>query len=321
MMAKTGRPKALILYDCDDADGFFAGYAAYLAYGEQADYVGLHRGDLGAGVSGGKDLVSAIDGRDVVILDIAVSPAQLQQITKRATSLLVIDHHDSSRSACAQYPEYSIFDPTHSACILAWQRFHETKPVPRLFEYVEDRDLWKWQLPHSREISAAIRSYPWDWKHAAMMVASLGQLQYEGVAILRRIATECANIVARVERPARLWGFEMPVVNATSFISEVHEKVAEKFPRAPFTATFDVLYSGDWKWELRSRGEFDVGALATLLGGGGHKHAAGFIAPSDDPYMKESAEAVLEEFGPKNKDSGKQAEGIPEKSLEAHGLN
>ena len=42
-----------------------------------------------------------------------------------------------------------------------------------LFDYVEDADLWRWQLPHSREFDAGVPpcactelSVRWFWKHS-----------------------------------------------------------------------------------------------------------------------------------------------------------
>jgi bifunctional oligoribonuclease and PAP phosphatase NrnA len=42
---------------------------------------------------------------------------------------------------------------------------------------------------------------------------------------------------------------------------------------------------GSWRGSLRSRGTVDVGAVATLLGGGGHALAAGFTADGDPEHI------------------------------------
>ena len=50
-------------------------------------------------------------------------------------------------------------------------------PFPGMDPYLEDRDLWRWKLPASRQVSAAIASYPFDfevWNHLA------GGLEGEG---------------------------------------------------------------------------------------------------------------------------------------------
>src|SRR2546422_4504114 len=35
---------------------------------------------------------------------------------------------------------------------------------PWLLQYVQDKDLWAWKLPNSREINAGLNSYPYDFK-------------------------------------------------------------------------------------------------------------------------------------------------------------
>lgn len=39
---------------------------------------------------------------------------------------------------------------------------------------------------------------------------------------------------------------------------------------------FGEVESGKFQYSLRSRGDFDVSAIAKKFGGGGHKNAAGF---------------------------------------------
>ena len=78
----------------------------------------------------------------------------------------------------------------------------------------------------------------------------------------------------------RIAGHVVPAVNntAVSVTSDIVGKLAEEHPDAPFAAGFFVTPGGRVVYNLRSRGDFDVGALAKELGGGGHPPAAGFKA-------------------------------------------
>ena len=69
-----------------------------------------------------------------------------------------------------------------SGAVLAWEWAH-TQPVPWLLQYVQDKDLWHWQLPHSREISAALASYAFDF--AKWEQLQFETLKVEGTGILR----------------------------------------------------------------------------------------------------------------------------------------
>lgn len=60
------------------------------------------------------------------------------------------------------------FDMNKSGGRLAWEHFFPGKPSPWLVDYTEARDLWTFHLPFSKEVSAAIASYPMDfavWNH------------------------------------------------------------------------------------------------------------------------------------------------------------
>ena len=45
---------------------------------------------------------------------------------------------------------------TKSGCQLTWDYFFEDQKRPFFIDYIGDRDLWKWELPDSKEINAAI---------------------------------------------------------------------------------------------------------------------------------------------------------------------
>ena len=69
------------------------------------------------------------------------------------------------------------------------------------------------------------------------------------------------------------------MVNATAFWSEVGHKLLEEWPAMPFAASYFDRKDGQRAWSLRSRGDYDVSALAKRMGGGGHAAAAGFTEP------------------------------------------
>ena len=82
---------------------------------------------------------------------------------------MLIDHHKTAAEDLANVPGCH-FDTTRSGAVLAWQHFHPGAPVPEILLYVEDRDLWLWQLAHSREINAALGELKKDfaaWDHAS----------------------------------------------------------------------------------------------------------------------------------------------------------
>jgi hypothetical protein len=50
-----------------------------------------------------------------------------------------------------------------SGAVLSWNFFFPEKPLPRLLSYVQDQDLWRWEVPFSREFNIARETIPFDF--------------------------------------------------------------------------------------------------------------------------------------------------------------
>jgi oligoribonuclease NrnB/cAMP/cGMP phosphodiesterase (DHH superfamily) len=220
-----------------------------------------------------------VDGRIVIMLDFAYERPTMLALRARAASLVVLDHHETTARELAGLGGCR-FDPTRSAARLTWEFFFDPRVqgsltrVPWLVAYTEDRDLWRWALPHSRAVNAALSSYPRQfqvWDDLARREPE--DLVAEGQAILRY---QEQIIWPRVRHHAwtRIGGHRVPVTNATVLTSEIGEALAREHAFAAvffFTADNRVVYN------LRSSADgLDVGAIARQYGGGGHRHAAGF---------------------------------------------
>jgi hypothetical protein len=53
-----------------------------------------------------------------------------------------------------------MFDMEKSGCLLTWEWFFKNRQPPQALLAVNDRDLWKFELPWTREIFLALTSYP-----------------------------------------------------------------------------------------------------------------------------------------------------------------
>jgi oligoribonuclease NrnB/cAMP/cGMP phosphodiesterase (DHH superfamily) len=167
-----------------------------------------------------------------------------------------------------------------SGAALAWEAFHGSD-LPPLIQYVQDRDLWRFALPNSREVSAWLRSHTLDfvlWNFLAEKLRTkFDVVVAEGSAILRMQSQMVAQMADRA-RWEEIGGHRVPIANATAFFSEVGEELCLRHPKAPFSAYYLVRADGLCQLGLRSRGEFDVSLIAKQYGGGGHRNAAGFVA-------------------------------------------
>jgi uncharacterized protein len=263
----------LVLYHANCADGFCAAWVAHRVLGDAAEYVPVQYGQDPPDVS----------GRDVFILDFSYKRPVLEEMSRQAARLIVLDHHKTAREELADVrlacPGFVRFDMDRSGGRLAWEHFCAGEKSPWLVNYTEDRDLWRWDLLHSREVSAALASRPrtfleWDRLHERSPARSAPDgLVTEGAAVLR-YQEQLVESLCATAREVELDGHKVLAANTACLISEVAGKLAEG---RPFGAAWFVRGDGKTQWSLRSRdGGVDVFPVARKLGGGGHRNAAGF---------------------------------------------
>jgi len=142
-----------VIYHANCTDGFGAAYSAWKLLGNRAEYHACKHGDS----------PPDIKGKHVAILDFSFDNATTKQMIEEAAALIVIDHH---KSAVVELHDISntIFDMKHSGARLAWDFFHPGKEPPKFINYIEDRDLWKWELPYSKEFAAAFDMVPFEFE-------------------------------------------------------------------------------------------------------------------------------------------------------------
>lgn len=163
--------KILCIYHGNCADGFGAAWAVRHAL---RDGVEFHAGFYG-------NAPPDVAGRDVVLVDFSYKRPVIIEMAKAARSLLIIDHHKTAaedleglmRSPPGGWPTWmengplyddeacyvdppldrvaALFDMNRSGAGLAWDYFHPRQPRPALIDHIEDRDLWRFKLPGTRE--------------------------------------------------------------------------------------------------------------------------------------------------------------------------
>ena len=261
---------SLVLYHDNCPDGFTAAWAAWKKlFSSQAEYRGINYSD---------PVPPDVDGKDVFLVDFSFSLERMHELTSRAASVTVYDHHKTALADSLHWKTHrTVFDMDRSGAGITWDELHGA-PRPKLIDYVEDRDLWRWALPESRIVSEYIFSVErtfekWD-KLADEIESNFEKIIDRGMILLEnnrvRVATVCRN--------ARMLGFNgimIPIVNSCWDMSGIGEHLCQQFPDAPCGGYY-FDRKGKRQWGFRSRGEFDVSALCKKYGGGGHKAAAGF---------------------------------------------
>ncbi len=285
--------KPLCIYHGGCDDGFGAAWVVRKALGDDVEfYPGVYQKDPPPHA-----------GRHVVFVDFSYKRPVLEAMNRKAQSILILDHHKTAQEDLADlqapfgpgwkhhlenvYQDkcegldgkmYALFDMERSGAALAWD-FFVGGSRPDFIEYLQDRDLWRKQLPGGDEFTIALRSYPQDfgaWDRLVDRGAIALIAEGNGIQRYYRLRVE---ELKRSAYPAMLGGAACYISNAPYFAaSEVAGEIAD---RAAFGACYFEVERGRFQYSLRSRGEFDVSAVARQFGGGGHKNAAGFT--SDGP--------------------------------------
>jgi len=260
----------LVLYHDDCIDGFGAAWAAWRRLGDKAGYAPVTHGDPPPDVA----------GHHVHILDFSYARDILLDMAAKAASIEVVDHHKTAQENLKGLA-FCTFDMTKSGAVLAWERFHPGEPVPPLLLHVQDKDLWEWRLAGSREITSALRGYPFTFARWSTWAGDWDKwrevLLTEGGAILR-YQDEVVGQAAATASEITLAGHRVLCANSPILQSEIAGKLAEGRP-------FGVAWyeaGGKRYYSLRSReGGIDVSEVARRFGGGGHAKASGFSLPAE----------------------------------------
>jgi uncharacterized protein len=268
-------PKKLCIYHNNCLDGFGAAWVVRHAFGEGVEfYKGIHQ-----------QQPPDVSGRDVFLVDFSYKKNVLENILKTAASITILDHHISAEKDLSALLDtgkiQGLFDMNKSGAMLTWQWFNPDQQSPKLIAYIQDRDLWQFKLDGSREINAALSSYPYDFDVWDKLMASheddIESLRRDGAAIERMLQKDIKELIASGVRRMHIGGYDVPVLNAShAYVSDAGHIMSMG---EPFAACYWDHPDGR-SFSLRSAEDgIDVAEVAKNYGGGGHIHAAGFTVP------------------------------------------
>ncbi len=272
MVNKTGRLKKLCIYHGNCLDGFGAAWAVRNALGENVEfYKGIHQ-----------QSPPDVNGLDVFLVDFSYKKEVLKNMLKTASSITILDHHISAEKDLSDLLKSGeikgLFNMNKSGAMLAWQWFNPGQQAPKLIAFIQDRDLWQFKLKGTREIYAALSSYPYDFELWDKLMASnddeLETLKRDGKAIERRLQKDVKELIASGVRRMVIAGYDVPVLNASSaYVSDAGHIMSLG---EPFAACYWDHANGR-SFSLRSSEDgIDVAEVAKKYAGGGHEKAAGF---------------------------------------------
>lgn len=291
--------KTMCIYHGNCADGFGAAWVVRKALGPDVEFHSAHYGEPAPDVT----------GKSVIIVDFSYKYDALIALADKAESVLVIDHHKTAMADLVDVPQaepnyeahkknstgklHALFDMNRSGAGLVWDFFFPQHQRPDLINHIEDRDLWRFNLPGTREIMADLFSYPQDFATWDLLFADdINAIRLDGEAINRQHQKTVADLVRTTKRRMLIGGHDVPVANLPyMFASDAGHLMAEgeRFAGSYFDTPEGRTFS------LRSTDAgMDVSEIAKLYGGGGHRNAAGFHVPFSHALIWDSYECKLD---------------------------
>lgn len=274
--------KSLVIYHANCTDGFSAAWVFHRYVTTLGDVVNQTFDFYPANYNGAPPEIAGYG--IVYLVDFSYSRLVMGSLIASYpdTKFVLIDHHATAIKDLEGLAGLQQFvDIERSGARLAWDYLFPGAEAPRMIDYVQDRDLWQFKLPMSKETSAYIGSLSFSFEAwDSLMLGGDDIIKHarwaaQGEALLRRQT----KLVEEIARGAILGDFAgysgIPICNCPgAFASDVGNVLAQK---APFSVTFHFAHT-KLLVSLRSRddGGSDVGRIAQAFGGGGHKHSAGF---------------------------------------------
>jgi hypothetical protein len=291
-----GADSILVLYHWPCADGAFAALAARMSPTEGRRMIFVpHKTTQALSI----DSLPAAE--KVYLLDFCGPTGFMRTLCAKYPSVVLLDHHktaDEEMTKMLASPEgqpsnlHVKLDMNHSGCVIALNYFGVADQMSadtlRIYEYVQDGDLWAHKLPNSKTFTAGLqaRNLYYDFaknpsEFSVMFnlgvadIMRLGDSELERQRLFHEDALKAATHVTAGPFDQCLV-FESPAWIAG--ISELGHQLAERSPSRVGIVAFPLEGdSGKIKLAVRSVGPVDTTHLTSLYGGGGHQNSSGCV--------------------------------------------
>ncbi|XP_057804170.1 uncharacterized protein LOC131019601 isoform X2 [Salvia miltiorrhiza] len=314
----TGVQKSAVLYHYPCPDGAFGALAAYLYFSHSPAFAPplFFPNTVYSPIRAENLPLNETD--TVYLLDFVGPLGFVEQLSRKVGRVVVLDHHKTalemlgSGTSSTNGNVTTVIDMDRSGATIAYDYFKEKllagdvnnhtngavtefRRVRRLFEYIEDGDLWRWRLPNSKAFSSGLKDLNLEFD--ATLNPSLFQqlLSLELDSVISQGMSSLEDKQKKIEKVLEL-SYEITLgggafgnclaVNADSIQelrSELGNELALKSLKMDLRGIGAVVYrvpelenDSLLKISLRSIGDEDTTPISQKYGGGGHRNASSF---------------------------------------------
>lgn len=278
--------KTIVLYHANCMDGFGAAWAYHYLSGKTAEYYPMNYGD---------EIPAPVDEyTDIVMLDFSMKREVIEDLSKLVSSIAIIDHHKSAIEDLKSMPfinnVYLILDNDHSGCILTWNTLFFMRndiEVPKFLLLIEDRDLWKFTLPHSRAFhaGASLMMKEFDVWDDLVEQDNLLEVINTGTILVKQFDKMVESIASRTDTCTISDITTLSINCPPEYCSETGNYLLKKYKKLEVVLLY-YMHGQQVKCSLRGKGLVDCSMIASTYGGGGHKNAAGFTVTVEEFYKE-----------------------------------
>ncbi len=209
----------------------------------------------------------------------------VEQFLEKGATVTTIDHHIGAKDEMDALDALSekftyIFDNEKSGASLSWAYFFPDIPTPPLLLFVEDSDLGRWKLEAGRNVNSylsMLRNSP--EKILPLLINTPDKVAQDG-AVITQFSEILLEESLRTIAPVQITIGEHTVsgYNIFAFHSAAGNILSRKLNTVVclFTIQGDAVRLNFRSMEGQHPTSLD---LAQIVGGGGHKHAAGGRMP------------------------------------------
>jgi len=252
----------------------------------------------------------------VYIVDFSIAMDTLEAMAQFCAHVFVLDHHKTAfemyfpsepveEDSVAEYISDKIYiklDNAQSGAGLVYSEVMEQESLQdcsrvyklkTLVQYVQDRDLWKFELAESKAVNTYIKWAIGDFSdfYGIPDISKVRSTAYtlndhpldcisKGKSLLATQAELIKSAVARASK-YRIHGVSMQLVVVNETEAELTSEIGNELAKGEEGMGAIVYFQPDGKCKLslRSIGDIDVTTLTKQFGGGGHKNAGGCMLP------------------------------------------
>jgi len=241
-----------------------------------------------------------IDGKNIIIIDVAYKPNILRAISKKAKYVLFIDHHITLYHDIKNVKSKNIdivFDEKESGASLVWNYFFKNKKMPKFVKYIKDNDIGKWKyentMPFISALELEFKLKPefknlkhWDKllnsKFVKKMVKRGTYYNKYKNYMIERFAKK--HIMLGFPSNKAIKKFKLKNISRENYKVAITSSTCPsasligKYIVENFDCDFAIIFTYRFdknRYILSFRSNsVDVGKIAKQFGGGGHKYAA-----------------------------------------------